>query len=570
VECTHQNRRFSGPKQEGTLSAAKFSISYHPADPGPPLWEITVGDMMEKIATAWPDRTALVEGVSDPSKRRRWTFRQLVDQSKSLARALLRRFEVGDRIGLLAPETPEWMLFQHALSYAGLIIVPVNPTYTERELEFVLRNSGARGLIFAEASRNRPLRPVVEAIYPKLPELRETISLDEIGNLLAQSDPSVALPQLDPRATMQIQYTSGTTGQPKGACLHHMGVVNTARQIADRADFPEGGVWINAMPMFHIGGGIVSQIGTFSHAGTFVLMQAFEPGLFLELIESEQCNNSLIVPTMILALLNHPDMKRRDVSSFKSILSGASNVPAALVVRAKEEFNCNFCIMYGQTESNGPFLETSTSDPVERQTETIGRPTPHIEVMIANIETSKPQPLNTVGEIWVRGFLTMSGYYGMPEASAAALTSEGWLRTGDLGRMDEDGYFKITGRLKEMIIRGGMNLYPKEIEDVIFQHPKVGQIAVVGLPDETWGEIVAAVVQPKASESLTADELYAYCRKYLSPQKTPERWFFVDRYPMTATGKIQKNKLTTSIQDGEILAVDWRKPSVSAARAISL
>jgi fatty-acyl-CoA synthase len=551
------------------LNAAKFPISYHPADPGPPLWEMSVGEMLENIATAWPDRTAVVEGVADPSKRRRWTFRQLVDQSKALARALLKRFEVGDRIGLLAPETPEWMFFQHAMSYAGLIIIPLNPTYTERELEFVLRNAGARGLIFAEASRNKALRPLVEAISPRLPELRERISLDQIGDLLAHSDPTVALPRIDPKATMQIQYTSGTTGQPKGACLHHRGALNAARQIADRAEFPEGGVWINAMPMFHIGGGIVSQIGTFSHAGTFVLMQAFEPGLFLELIESERCNNSLIVPTMILALLNHPDIKTRDVSSFNSILSGAANVPAALVTRAKQEFNCNFCIMYGQTEANGPFLETSPGDPVERQTETIGRPTPHIEVMIADILTSETAPLNTVGEIWVRGYLTMSGYYGMPEASAAALTSDGWLKTGDLGTMDESGYFRITGRLKEMIIRGGMNLYPKEIEDVLFEHPKVGQIAVIGLPDETWGEIVAAIVQPKASQTLSPDELYAYCRNYLSPQKTPECWFFVDRYPMTATGKIQKNRLAALIKDGEIAPLDWKKPAGSGARAAS-
>ena len=548
-------------------TARKFKTSYHPADAGPPLWEMTVGDMLDKIADEAPDRLALVEGIADASKRRRWTYREFVDQSKSLARALLKHFNVGDKVGLLAPETPEWMLFQHAIGYAGLIIVPINPAYTEREVEFVLRNSGARGVIFAEASRGKNLRAVVEAVQPRLPDLQVAICTADIDALHAASDPNVELPKLDPRATMQIQYTSGTTGFPKGACLHHVGVINAARQIADRADFPEGGVWINSMPMFHIGGSIVSEIGTLSHKGTFVLMQAFEPGLFLELIESERCNNSLIVPTMILALLNHPDFPKRDVSSFNSVLSGAASVPAALVLRAKKEFDCNFCIMYGQTESNGPFLETATNDSIERQTETIGRPTPHIEVMIADIETGQPQPLNTVGEIWVRGFLTMSGYYGQPDATAAALTRDGWLRSGDLGTMDEDGYFKITGRLKEMIIRGGMNLYPKEIEDIIFEHPKVGQIAVVGLPDETWGEIVAAVVQTKPSETLSADDLFAYCRTKLSPQKTPERWFFVEQYPMTATGKIQKNVLTEWIGEGRIAPVDWRKPETRRAGA---
>jgi fatty-acyl-CoA synthase len=217
--------------------------------------------------------------------------------------------------------------------------------------------------------------------------------------------------------------------------------------------------------------------------------------------------------------------------------------------------------MYGQTESNGPFLETFTTDSVELQTETIGRPIPHAEVKIVDVMTLATQPINTVGEIWVRGFMTMSGYYGQPEATAAALTGDGWLRTGDLGSMDENGYFKITGRLKEMIVRAGMNLFPKEIEDVIFDHPVVAQVAVLGLADETWGEIVGAVVMAKPGNSLSADDLYSYCRKNLSPQKAPERWFFTDQYPMTATGKIQKNVLLTWIDEGKIKPVEWERPA---------
>ncbi|RJF86324.1 AMP-dependent synthetase [Oleomonas cavernae] len=539
----------------------KFGISYFPADLSGELLDMTVGDLMERAASEVPDRLALVEGIADAAKRRRWTYRQLVDDAKAVARALLGHFERGDKIGVLAPETPEWVIFQHGLSFAGLIIVPINPAYTEREVEFILRTAEAKGLIFAESSRGKDLRAVVESVKAKLPALGATICVSDMAALIAGADPALPLPALDPSETMQIQFTSGTTGFPKGACLHHRGVINAARQIAMRANFPEGGVWINSMPMFHIGGSIVSEIGTYSRKGTFVLMQAFEPGLFLELIEAERCNNSLIVPTMILALLNHPDMKTRDVSSFSSILSGAASVPAALVLRAKQEFGCEFCIMYGQTESNGPFLETYTTDSVELQTETIGRPIPHAEVRIVNIDTLETQPLNTVGEIWVRGFMTMSGYYGQPAATAAALTEDGWLRTGDLGTMDENGYFKITGRLKEMIIRGGMNLYPKEIEDVIFAHPEVLQVAVIGLPDETWGEIVAAVVQPRSGCTLSVDELYDYCRQNLSPQKTPERWFLVDEYPMTPTGKIQKNLLLDWVKDCRVHAVPWVRPT---------
>lgn len=548
-------------RKPGMSPSHKFTMSYFPAEPGEPLWDMTVPELMQWNAKDHPDRIALVEGIADPTRRRRWTYRQLVDDAAAVARGLLERFTPGDKVGIIAPETPEWVIFQHAICMAGLVIVPVNPAYTERELEFILRNAEAKGIVFAETSRGKALRPMIETVQASIPHLVHAICITDLDRLKAEGRPDRELPRLDPGEIMQIQYTSGTTGFPKGACLHHRGVINSARLIVERADFPVGGVWINSMPMFHIGGGIVSAIGTFSRHGTFVLMQQFDPGLFLELIEAEGVNCSLIVPTMILALLNHPDMKTRDVSSFRSILSGAAAVPAALVHRAKKEFGVDFAIMFGQTESNGPFIETLTSDPVELQSETIGRPVPHVEVKIVDLETLETVPVGTVGELWMRGFGTMKGYYGQPEATAAALTPDGWLRTGDLCTMDENGYMRIAGRLKEMIIRGGMNLYPKEIEEVIFDHPQVSQVAVLGLPDDTWGEIVAAVVLPSAGgDCPTAEELYAYCRKNLSPQKTPEKWFFVQSYPMTATGKIQKNLLADMIRAGELAETAWARP----------
>lgn len=544
----------------------KFTMSYFPAEPGEPLWDMSLPALMQWNAKDYPDRLALVEGVADPARRRRWTYRQLLDKVTAVARGLLERFEPGDKVAIIAPETPEWVIFQHAICMAGLIIVPINPAYTERELEFILRNAEVRGIVFAEASRGKDLRPLIEAVQTKIPHLEQAICIADLEQIKSEGKPDRELPRLDPGDVMQIQYTSGTTGFPKGACLHHRGSLNSARLIVERADFPLGGVWINTMPMFHIGGGIVSAIGTFSRHGTFVLMQQFDPGLFLELIEAEAVNCSLIVPTMILALLNHPDMKTRDVSSFRSILSGAAAVPAALVHRAKKEFGVEFAIMFGQTESNGPFIETLTTDPVELQSETIGRPVPHVDVKIVDLETLETVPVNTVGELWMRGFGTMKGYYGMPEATAAALTQDGWLRTGDLCTMDENGYLRVAGRLKEMIIRGGMNLYPKEIEEVIFDHPGVSQVAVLGLPDETWGEVVAAVVLPCSTAAApSAEELYAYCRKNLSPQKSPEKWFFVQNYPMTATGKIQKNVLSEMIQVGDLVETAWDRPVRNSA-----
>jgi fatty-acyl-CoA synthase len=539
----------------------KFIESYFPKNETGQLIESTLGDLMLKNAQEAPERLALIEGVADPALRRRWTYRQLVDESLACARGLMQHFSRGERVGLLAPETPEWVIFQHAMSFAGLIIVPINPAYTAREVAFILGNARAAGVVYADESRGKNLAAIVKEVQGQLDHLRKAINVADLATLQAEGDPDQVLPVQDPGDVMQIQYTSGTTGFPKGACLHHRGVINAAHFIVERAAFPKGGVWLNSMPMFHIGGAVVSEIGTFSRQGTFVLMRSFDPALFLELIEAEKVNCSLIVPTMILALLNHPDAKTRDLSSFNSILSGAAAVPEALVKRAKQEFNVEFAIMYGQTESNGPFLETFTDDSDELQSQTIGRPIPHVEVKVVDIATFETVPVNTVGEYWVRGFNTMKEYYAQPEATHATLMEGGWLRTGDLGTMDENGYFRITGRLKEMIIRGGMNLYPSEIESILFEHADVAQVAVIGLPDEKWGETVAAVILPKNPDGQpNPDVLWAHCRNNLSPQKTPEHWIFVREYPMTATGKIQKNVLLDWYKEGKLTPVAWSRP----------
>ncbi|MGV0819054.1 class I adenylate-forming enzyme family protein [Martelella sp. AMO21009] len=540
---------------------SRFTTSHFPKYETGPLIGGTLGELMLKNAELVPDRMALVEGVADPAKRRRWTYREFVDEAQLLARALLDTFEPGDRIGLLAPETPEWVLFQHALSFAGLINVPINPAYTEREVEYILSNAGAAGIIHADVSRGKNLVAIVQEVMARLDHVKAAINFSDVETLKASADPARPLPAQKADDIIQIQYTSGTTGFPKGACLHHRGVINAAHFIVERADFPMGGVWLNTMPMFHIGGSIVSEIGVFSRQGTFILMQSFDPALFLQLIEEEGVQCSLIVPTMITALLNHPDAKTRDIRSFNSILSGASAVPETLVKRAKAEFGVQFAIMYGQTESNGPFLETFTTDSDELQAQTIGRPIPHVEVKVVDPATGETVPLDTIGEYWVRGFNTMTEYYGKPEETAETLTPDGWLRTGDLGMMDEQGYFRITGRLKEMIIRGGMNLYPAEIENVLFEHDEVVQVAVIGLHDDTWGETVCAVIHPRDHDNLPdCCALWSYCRERLSPQKTPEHWIFVDHFPITATGKIQKNVLKDWVEEGRIVPHGWVRP----------
>jgi fatty-acyl-CoA synthase len=384
--------------------------------------------------------------------------------------------------------------------------------------------------------------------------------------LLAGGDAAVQLPVILPSQTLQIQYTSGTTGSPKGALLHHRGVINTARNIALRMRFPDGGIHINAMPMFHIAGSAVAEMGVLAMRGTFVLMPHFDAGLMLELFEAERGNATLIVPTMILGLLDHPDRPRRDVSSLQTILSGAANVPAALVRRTQELLNCNICIIFGQTESNGPITLTSPDDSVEDQTETVGRPLPHVDVKIVDPETEATLALDTVGEIWVKGYQTMSGYHALPAESKATVRADGWLRTGDLGTMDDRGYVKITGRLKEMIIRGGMHLYPKEMEDVLFDHPAVSQVSVLGVPDEKWGEVVAIVLLVKDPENPpSVESLHAFAAARLASQKVPELWFFVREYPLTPSGKIQKPVLREWITTKKILPVAWQRPGSRAA-----
>jgi fatty-acyl-CoA synthase len=542
--------------------------SYFPADRSAPLLDITLHDLLRKVASEVPERIALVEGVADPAARRRWTYAQLLSDAERVGRALLSRFKVGDRVVLYAANSPEWVLLQYGLSSAGLLLVPVNPAYTARELEYVLRNCRAAGVIYDEAYRGRDLRAVIaELKRHNLPDLREFIAMSEFDAFMASGNTQCAFPVIGPQQSLQIQYTSGTTGAPKGALLHHRGVINTARNIALRMQFPDGGIHINAMPMFHIAGAAVAEMGVLALRGTFVLMDHFDAGLMLELLESERGNATLIVPTMILGLLDHPDRARRDVSSLRTILTGAANVPAALVRRTQETLNCDLCIIFGQTESNGPITLTAPGDSVEDQTETVGRPLTHVEVKVVDPETGNTLPLDTVGEIWVKGYQTMSVYYDLLEESRRTVRVDGWLRTGDLGTMDHRGYVKITGRLKEMIIRGGMHLYPKEMEDVLFDHPEVSQISVLGVPDEKWGEVVAAVILPRDPACPpSVDDLFSYCSQRLASQKVPELWCFVSEYPLTPSGKIQKPVLKQWIVEQKLVPAAWRR-SATAARS---
>jgi fatty-acyl-CoA synthase len=529
--------------------------SYHPAEESEELLDITIGDLLRQCAAEVPGRLVLVDGAPDPEVRRSWTYAQLLESAERIARALLARFEPGDRLAIWAPNCAEWMLLQQGASLAGLIVVTVNPAYKASEVEYVLRQSGATGIFFTDEYRGYDMAAAVAEARVNAPALLEAISFSDFDAFSASGDPATELPRVQPGDPALIQYTSGTTGFPKGALLHHRGIINMSRFVTLRSGVHEAGVWVNAMPMFHIGGGVLTEVGTMTQRGTYVLLPHFDPALVLECIETYSGTITLLVPTMLIAVLDHPDAATRDLSSLCTVMSGASFVPAELVRRTKKQFGCQTTIVFGQTELHGVITQTHLDDSPEDQSETTGRPLPQVEVKIVDPETGATVPLGVQGEICARGYQTMQAYYEMPRETAATLKPDGWLHMGDLGTMDERGFVRITGRLKDMIIRGGENIFPREIEDLLFTHPAIAEAVVVGLPDPKWGEQVGAVIRCKqGSTPPTPTELRDFCRASIAHYKTPTEWFFVDAYPTTASGKVQKFELLRRIKDGELTA----------------
>jgi fatty-acyl-CoA synthase len=367
-----------------------------------------------------------------------------------------------------------------------------------------------------------------------------------------------------PSDAAQIQYTSGTTGFPKGALLHHRGIVNNARFCAQRLGVQPGEVWPNPMPLFHTAGCVLGVLGAVQQRATQIPIIAFEPGLVLELLESEQATVVCAVPTMLIALMEHPDFRRRDLSSLRCVFSGGTLVPAELVQRIESTLDVRFAIVFGTTECSPLLTQTRLDDSPDDKATTIGQALPQTEIKIADPASGETVPVGQRGELCTRGYLVMTGYYDMPQATAAAIDTEGWYHTGDLASMDERGYCRVEGRLKDMIIRGGENIYPREIEDLLFSHPAVAEVAVVGIPDRKYGEVLAAFIRPTPGQQPREEELIAFCRTYLAPFKTPKYWVFVDALPLTPSGKIQKFVLRERFVRDNLPALEDEPPAQSA------
>jgi fatty-acyl-CoA synthase len=543
-----------------------LTTSYWAADTSQPVLETTVGGVLRAAASAAADRVAMIGGHPDPARRRRWTYAELLAEAEQGARALTRRFEPGDRVAVWAHNLPEWIILEYATALAGLVLVTVNPALRPAELSYVLKQSGSAGIFLVPEYRS-PMAAYLAEVRPEIPALREVILFTEWADFLATAPAETVLPDVQPDDIAQIQYTSGTTGFPKGAELHHRGLTNNARFYAQRLGLQPGEVMVNPMPMFHTAGCGMGVLGACQSLATHVPVLAFDPAVMLELCESEQSSIFAGVPTMMIAMLGHPDIDKRDLSSLRIAVSGGSPVPADLVRQVEKRLGVAFSIVFGTTECSPLVTQVKPDAPARERAETLGTPLPQTEVKIADVSTGDTVAPGLVGELCTRGYLVMRGYHDAPELTAEAIDGDGWYHTGDLAAMDAAGCLRIEGRVKDMIIRGGENIYPREIEDVLFAHQDVAEASVVGIPDPVWGEVVAAFVRPLPGQPApSVDELRAHCRQHLAPFKTPLHWIVIDEFPLTPSGKIQKYKLRDRFMNAEQRDRPPPEPVASAGR----
>jgi fatty-acyl-CoA synthase len=519
------------------------TLAYRPADTSVELVDLTVGDALRAAVNEAPERIAIIEATPGPAPFRTLTYARLLDAAEQAAKALLARFRPGEHIAVWSGNSLEWIVLEYGAGLAGLVLVTVNPAYQAAELGYVLRQSRTVGLFHVSSYRGNPMNEVLAEVRGDLPDLREVVALEGWAEFLASGDADIALPEVSPRDYVQIQYTSGTTGFPKGVLLHHHGMVNNARFTMQRLGARPGDVLVWPMPLFHTAGCGMGMLGALSARATLVYLTQFDPGRQLELIESQRAAITGGVPTMLIAMAGHPEFASRDLSSLRAVVAGGAPVPVEVGRRWEHRLDTPFSIVFGTTECSPIVTMTLLDDPPEVRTGTLGTALPHTEVMIADPVTGRPMPVDAVGELCARGYLLMHGYFDDPDATATAIDADGWYHTGDLAVMNARGCLRVEGRLKDTIIRGGENIYPREIEDMLQAHPAVADVAVVGKPDPVWGETVAAFVRPAPGATVTEDELHTYCRQHLGAYKTPATWIFVEEFPLTASGKVRKNVL---------------------------
>ena len=525
-----------------------LTTSHAPAQSDMETREITIGALLREGAVARPDAEALVEIRQDGSEGRRWTYAELLADAEQLAHALSNRFAPGERVVIWSPNSPEWVLMEYACALSGLVLVTANPAFQARELAYVLEQSGAVALFLVEEFRGNPMGRIGAEVAASIPSVREVTDIESVA-LYAEGVRLPALPVVAPGDAAMIQYTSGTTGFPKGAVLNHRGLVNNARFYAGRCGATRETTWVNIMPMFHTSGCGMVTLGCLQAGCRMVLVSLFDPDVVLDQLEASNADIILGVPTMVMALLDAQETRPRDLSALKLVSCGGSMVAPELVRRVQNLMVAGFSTLYGQTEHCPVITQHHLSDSIDNICNTAGQPVAQTELSIRDIADNHPVVIGEIGEICARSPCVMLEYNDNPKATAETVDAEGWLHTGDLGRMDARGYVTVTGRVKEMIIRGGENHFPAEIENCLLEHASVAEVAIVGLPDPKWGEVIGAFI--RGTGPLDKAALHAHCRANMSPQKTPNVWVQVEDFPLTGSGKIQKFVLRDRFIAGE-------------------
>ncbi|HEX3752393.1 MAG TPA: AMP-binding protein [Streptosporangiaceae bacterium] len=508
----------------------------------------TIGDNFDRTASRFGDREALV----DVAAGRRWTYTELAAAVDALARGLLgREIGQGDRVGIWAPNCAEWTLTQYATAKIGAILVNINPAYGARELEYVLRQSGVRLLVAARAHRSSNYAAMIDEIRPACPDLDEVILLgsaawDEVASAERGADPAaldVASAGLSTDDPINIQYTSGTTGFPKGATLSHHNILNNGFFVGELCRYTEADRICIPVPFYHCFGMVMGNLAATSHGAAMVIpAPAFDPAATLRAVADERCTSLYGVPTMFIAELALPSFGNFDLTSLRTGIMAGSPCPVEVMKQVVERMHMDeVSICYGMTETSPVSTQTRVDDSIDRRVSTVGRVGPHLEVKIIDPETGLTAPYGEPGELCTRGYSVMLGYWEEPDKTAEAIDAARWMHTGDLGIMDADGYVNITGRIKDMVIRGGENIYPREVEELLYTHPDVLDAQVIGVPDTKYGEELMVWVRMRdGAAPLTAESVREFCTGQIARYKIPRYVQVVDEFPMTVTGKIRK------------------------------
>ena len=548
---------------------AKISHSYAFRGSEKPLIGMTIGDMLIEIAEKYPDNDAIVS----IHQGKRYTYRELEQELDRAAKGLIALgLKKGDRLAIWATNIAEWIITQFATAKAGIIMVNINPAYRTHELEYALRQSEAQVLLLMDRFKSSDYVKMLYEVCPeamsskpgeiqseKLPFLRTAVlirgekqpSMYTWEEVLRMGDelPDEILEErqasLDFDDPINIQYTSGTTGFPKGVVLTHHNILNNGYFIGECMNFTDKDRLCIPVPFYHCFGMVLANLACMTHGATMVLpAEHFDPVSTLSAVEKERCTAVHGVPTMFVAELEHPDFKNFDLSSLRTGIMAGSPCPIEFMKKVNTLMNmCDVVITYGQTEASPGITMSSTDDSLDLRVSTVGRPMPYTEIKIVDPKTGKTVPRGETGEICARGYMIMRGYYNNPAATEQCIDEESWLHTGDLGTLDENDYCKITGRLKDMVIRGGENIYPREIEEFLYTHPAISDVQIIGLPDKKYGEELMAWIKLKSGVTADPEEIKAFCKGRIAHFKIPRYIKFVDDFPMTVSGKIQKYKM---------------------------